>query len=878
MDQAARYELLENLGTGAYSTVYRARDNELGREVAIKEIHAEQLGDTRASDRYWAEAQVLASLQHPHVVTIYDIVRSRGWLVLELMQASLRDRLNGRPMDVRALRTTLIHALKALKYLHARGLIHSDINPGNLMIDHRKRVKLGDFGVSRGLAAMEGGIGRGTAKYMAPESLAGKVSQIGPVSDLYSLGFSCYELLCGAGFRDLFPGLDLSDPQSDATWMMWHAAADRRLPPISQVLEGVPSDLASIIDRMICKDPSARYQSADEILDQLGENTHSADRESQPATGAEEALPLKKPRPWVIAFCVLSMLMSVGLLLFPTGPAPDAVPPPVIHGVVRGVDLNRRVIEIEDPQNGVPEEFPLPAKPKILLLKSGEADQFILPRDLATGDWIQIHRPTDPRGEPTFKVSRPVSQSGELRVVDLASQRVTISIESGRLRDEVVMLVTPRTRITLNEQPAKLGELRPGDQVTVEHLLDPTGKAGQLVSRLSATRGEEVTGFIQSINATNRQMAVATRRMAKDGRLLTLAQNCTSQLSTGDPLSWDQVRIGDRVCLRVDSQVRSVTITRGDSTESGLFAGSGDLPGTFRIASDEGQTMTFALAETVDIRLHGEPATLDQLRAVHDRITLTIRDGEDGVSHVTALDAQRGMRHNRWVIVIGCGAYSDPSVNPVPHFATDARALHQTLTRFYGVDPAWGKLLVDPEIQTVREEVPALLSRVTEPMQLIVALFGHAYRNKDGRLYLAYRDYRRDDPAGSGLPLESVVQALERCPAKDKLLLLDLVPEGALSHGQGALDLPQMLATLTVPLKTLRIIGASSEGEQSVALDGQLHGWFGNELSIAYRGAADEDRDLTITPDDLMKHLNQVAFDEQSQRQQHPFEWDRETP
>ncbi len=74
-------------------------------------------------------AQLLASVQHPHIVTIYDIVRSKGWLVLELMQASLRDRLAGRPMDLRALRTTLIHALKALKYLHSRGIIHGDITP-----------------------------------------------------------------------------------------------------------------------------------------------------------------------------------------------------------------------------------------------------------------------------------------------------------------------------------------------------------------------------------------------------------------------------------------------------------------------------------------------------------------------------------------------------------------------------------------------------------------------------------------------------------------------------------------------------------------------------------------------------------------------------
>jgi eukaryotic-like serine/threonine-protein kinase len=79
LEADSRYELLETLGAGSFATVYRARDNELNREVAIRQIHSQLLDDPRFLDRYWAEAQLLASVQHPHIVTIYDIVRGKGW-------------------------------------------------------------------------------------------------------------------------------------------------------------------------------------------------------------------------------------------------------------------------------------------------------------------------------------------------------------------------------------------------------------------------------------------------------------------------------------------------------------------------------------------------------------------------------------------------------------------------------------------------------------------------------------------------------------------------------------------------------------------------------------------------------------------------------
>src|SRR5205807_3835099 len=84
-----RYQLLDKIASGSFATVYRGRDTELGREVAVKQIQEQYLTDPQQLERYWGEAQLLASFQHPNIVTIYDIVRERGWLILELMQSDL---------------------------------------------------------------------------------------------------------------------------------------------------------------------------------------------------------------------------------------------------------------------------------------------------------------------------------------------------------------------------------------------------------------------------------------------------------------------------------------------------------------------------------------------------------------------------------------------------------------------------------------------------------------------------------------------------------------------------------------------------------------------------------------------------------------------
>ncbi|MCA9069228.1 MAG: serine/threonine protein kinase, partial [Planctomycetaceae bacterium] len=156
MDLDSRYELLELIGKGSFAKVYRARDKELGREVAIKQIHEQYLDDPKQLERFWQEAQLLASLSHPNIVTIYDLHRERGWVIMELMQASLGQRFGNRQMPIASVRTTLAHGLRAMKYLHSCGIVHGDIKPSNLMIDSPRRIKIGDFGLARRVSDDDG--------------------------------------------------------------------------------------------------------------------------------------------------------------------------------------------------------------------------------------------------------------------------------------------------------------------------------------------------------------------------------------------------------------------------------------------------------------------------------------------------------------------------------------------------------------------------------------------------------------------------------------------------------------------------------------------------------------------------------------------------
>ncbi|WP_432038942.1 serine/threonine-protein kinase [Streptomyces cucumeris] len=205
---AGRYELVSRLGRGGMGTVWRAVDQLLGRDVAVKELHVDDEGlsslDARLhGERTLREARTVAQLKHPHVIVLHDVVEEdeRAWIVMELVDGvSLADRLSAEgPVGPREAGRIGLALLDALRAAHARGVLHRDLKPANVLLEAGTgRVVLTDFGIAQVSGATtitETGLFVGSPEYTAPERMSGR--RTGPESDLWSLGVLLCTLVSG---------------------------------------------------------------------------------------------------------------------------------------------------------------------------------------------------------------------------------------------------------------------------------------------------------------------------------------------------------------------------------------------------------------------------------------------------------------------------------------------------------------------------------------------------------------------------------------------------------------------------------------------------------------------------------------------------------
>ncbi|MBN1285679.1 MAG: protein kinase [Anaerolineae bacterium] len=254
-----RYRLGEQLGRGGMAVIYRARDETLDRDVAIKFLPPQQIAGAGA--RFMREARAVARLSHPNIMALYDVDREGAWryLVLEHIPGQdLHTMLveRGEPLPVDAALHIMRDVLRALAYAHAQGVIHRDIKPDNIMVTPQGQVKITDFG----LALPQGDIRLtreytlvGTVLYMAPEAVTGK--HVDHRADLYAAGAVLYELLTG---QPPFLG---SDAFAVASQILNTPAA-----PPRQINVRIPLDIERVVVKLLAKDPAQRYASAEETL------------------------------------------------------------------------------------------------------------------------------------------------------------------------------------------------------------------------------------------------------------------------------------------------------------------------------------------------------------------------------------------------------------------------------------------------------------------------------------------------------------------------------------------------------------------------------------------------------------------------------------
>jgi serine/threonine protein kinase/tetratricopeptide (TPR) repeat protein len=313
------YELLGFLGKGGMGCVYKARHQRLGRLVALKCLRADGPPEL---ERFQAEAQTVARLQHPNIIQIFEVGEWQGepFLSLEFVDGgTLADHLHGKPEDAR-LSAALVQTLaRAVHYAHTQGIVHRDLKPANILMsiaDGRLPIeagqsaidnlnsavpKIADFGIAKHLQVSgqtrEGDI-VGTAAYMAPEQAAGRGAAIGPASDIYSLGVILYELLTGR--VPLQGATDLETLLSVQT--------EEPVPP-RQLQPRLPQELQTICLKCLRKEPGARYASADDLARDLGRHLAGEPIAARPTPLWKRTWKWTRRRPALAALVVLTALI-----------------------------------------------------------------------------------------------------------------------------------------------------------------------------------------------------------------------------------------------------------------------------------------------------------------------------------------------------------------------------------------------------------------------------------------------------------------------------------------------------------------------------------------------------------------------------------------
>jgi serine/threonine protein kinase len=275
-----RYEILDKLGEGAMGVVYRARDSSLGRVVALKMLSADLGAEEELHQRFQREAEAIGRLSHPNIVTVYDVGEAAGqlYMAMELLEGDdLRSLIEKRAAIPLADRVRiLIQICTGLAYAHSRGVVHRDIKPANILVGSDGRAKILDFGLARVSARStitRRGVILGTPDYMAPEQAMGK--GVDRRSDVFSAGAVFYEFLT---LEKPFKGKTLHA-------VLYQIISDDP-EPVLTVNPEVPVRLASIVHRMLRKDPDLRYGAMDEVAEDLSV-IHAALRSS----GGRSALP-----------------------------------------------------------------------------------------------------------------------------------------------------------------------------------------------------------------------------------------------------------------------------------------------------------------------------------------------------------------------------------------------------------------------------------------------------------------------------------------------------------------------------------------------------------------------------------------------------------
>lgn len=321
-----QYEIVERLGGGGMAVVYRAVQQPLGREVALKALSSELFQDDGFVKRFETEAKTLAKLDHPNILPIYDfeVIDGTAFLTMPLIRGgTLRDILNRGPLDPLTAWRYLREIGDGLQHAHDAGIVHRDLKPTNVLIHQDGRAMLADFGLARGAGQPTHlttiGLAIGTPGYMAPEQVMGH--DVDKRADIYAMGVLTFEMLTG---KLPFSGSNRME--------VAYATVNGPIPSAVKINSNLPDELDVLLTKVLAKDPGQRPQTIRDLLAQMARLPQR--RTGPPAVGtatpagaaatAGGAAVAPRPTPAAVGPDTASMRTIPS--------SPPAPPPPMLHG------------------------------------------------------------------------------------------------------------------------------------------------------------------------------------------------------------------------------------------------------------------------------------------------------------------------------------------------------------------------------------------------------------------------------------------------------------------------------------------------------------------------------------------------------------------
>jgi len=255
----SHYKILGKLGEGGMGVVYKAEDTKLKRIVALKFLPPEFTRDKDAKERFFVEAQAAAALSHSNIVTVHEVdeYENQIYIATEYIEGqNLKDKIESGPLQIEESLKIAIQIAEGLQEAHEKGIVHRDIKGANIMVTEKNQVKIMDFGLAKlkGKSKLtKAGTTVGTASYMSPEQSMGK--KVDHRTDIWSLGVVLYEMITG---QLPFKG--------DYEQAVVYSILNEEPEPVTAIRTGIPQELERIINKTLVKDPSGRFQHADEFI------------------------------------------------------------------------------------------------------------------------------------------------------------------------------------------------------------------------------------------------------------------------------------------------------------------------------------------------------------------------------------------------------------------------------------------------------------------------------------------------------------------------------------------------------------------------------------------------------------------------------------